>query len=314
MISPTKCKALSNLKLKRLYISGCGGMLGDAVYPHFKENYSVKATDINVNEDWLTYLDVRDFEAYKKDVTDFKPDVLIHLAALTDLEYCEKHIEETYDTNTKAVENAVIIASQLDITLVYICTAGIFDGEKDVYDDWDQPTPLNHYGRSKYYGERYVAENGSKYFVFRAGWMTGGGPKKDKKFVNKILKQIREGKKELFIVNDKLGTPTYTYDFAKNMEVVLQTPYYGVYNMVCDEITSRLEVTQEIVKVLNREDEIKITEVTSDYWKEEYFATRPYSERLMNAKLNLRNLNLMGGWRERIHEYLHSYYSDLIKK
>ncbi len=313
MTSLTKYIPLSNLKLEKLYVSGCGGMLGDAVYHRFNENYSVKASDINVNEDWLSYLDVRDFDAYRNDVTAFKPDVLIHLAALTDLEYCEQHVEEAYDTNTKAVENAVIIANQLDITFIYISTAGIFDGKKDIYDDWDQPNPLNHYGRSKYCGERYVVENGNKFFVFRAGWMTGGGPKKDKKFASKILKQIREGNKELFIVNDKFGTPTYTYDFAKNMEVVLQTPYYGVYNMVCDEITSRLEVSQEIVKVLNMEDEIKITEVTSDYWKEEYFAVRPHSERLMNTKLNLRNLNVMGGWRERIHEYLYNYYSDMIK-
>ncbi len=288
-------------------------MLGDAVYKHFIELYQVKATDIDVNEEWLSSTDVRDFKAYQQDVKDFDPDALIHLAALTDLEYCEEHIEEAYDTNTKGVENAVIIANELNIPLIYICTAGIFDGEIDVYDDWVEPNPLNHYGRSKYMGERYVAENANKYFVFRAGWMTGGGPKKDKKFANKILQQIREGNTELFIVNDKDGTPTYTYDFARNMEAMLKTQFYGVYNMVCDEITSRLEVAKEMVKALNREGEITITEVTSEHFKTEYFANRPASERLTNSKLRSRDMDMMGKWRESIHDYIQNHYSDLIK-
>ena len=70
--------------------------------------------------------------------------------------------------------------------------------------------------------------------------MMGGGPKKDKKFIQKILKQIKDGKKELFVVNDKFGTPTYTYDFARNTKKLIESNNYGLYNMVCEGNTSRL--------------------------------------------------------------------------
>ena len=106
------------------------------------------------------------------------------------------------------------------IPIIYISTAGIFDGKKDLYDDWDEPNPLGHYARSKYNGELYVEKNSNQYLILRAGWMMGGGPNKDKKFVNKIYKQIIEKKKILNVVNDKLGTPTYTVDFAKNAKLL----------------------------------------------------------------------------------------------
>ena len=183
--------------MKRLYIAGCGGMLGDAFYKIFKEDFELKCTDIEINSSWLSYLDFRDFEAYRNDVINFKPDYLVHLGAYTDLEYCEKNVEDTYLTNTISVENAVYIANTLDIPLLYISTAGIFDGNKDLYDDWDQPNPLGVYARSKFMGERYVVENAKRFLVCRAGWMMGAGPKKDKTFIQKLMMQIKEGKKEL---------------------------------------------------------------------------------------------------------------------
>ena len=169
-------------------------MLGEAFYRQFKEDYKLKCTDIDVNEKWLQYLDFRDFNAYLKDVSEFKPDYLFHLGAYTDLEYCQLHPDDTYITNTVSVENAVYISRKLDIPLLYIGTAGIFDGKKGAYDDWDSPNPLGHYARSKYVGEQFVKENAAKYLICRAGWMMGGGPEKDKKFIQKLMKQIKEGK------------------------------------------------------------------------------------------------------------------------
>ena len=175
---------------KKIYIAGAGGMLGEAFYRIFKDDFDLKCTDKDVNEDWLGFLDFRDFDKYKDDVETFKPDYLFHLGAYTDLEFCEQNIDDTYLTNTISVENAVYIANSLDIPLLYISTAGIFDGEKELYDDWDEPNPLGHYARSKYMGERYVVTHSNRYVVCRAGWMMGGGPKKDKKFIKgKIEKE-----------------------------------------------------------------------------------------------------------------------------
>lgn len=299
---------------KKIYIAGSGGMLGEAFYEQFKDQYELKCTDKDVNDSWLSFLDFRDLEAYRKDVKDFAPDYLFHLGAYTDLEYCEQNADDTYRTNTMSVENAVYIANELDIPLLYISTAGIFDGKKDLYDDWDMPNPLGVYARSKYMGERYVSENAKRFLICRAGWMMGAGPKKDKKFIQKLMKQLKEGKEELFIVNDKDGTPTYTHDFANNVKYLIEKEYWGLYNMVCGGQTSRLEVTEELLTILGLKDKIKLNVVTSDYFKDIYFAERPPCERLDNRKLNIRNANLMQDWRIALKQYIGKYYSDYLTK
>lgn len=300
--------------MKKIYIAGCGGMLGEAFYKQYSKDYELRCTDIDVNESWLSYLDFRDLEAYRNEVKLFKPDYLFHLGAYTDLEYCEQNVGETYATNTMAVENAVYIANELEIPLLYISTAGIFDGSKLEFDDWDVPNPLGHYARAKYAGERFVIENARRYLVCRAGWMMGGGPKKDKKFVQKLMKQLKDGRKELHIVNDKLGTPTYTHDFALNVRQLLEKGLWGLYNMVCDGFTGRFEVAQELIRLLGKENEIEIHEVTSDFFQKEYFAVRPPSERLVNRKLKLRGLNLMRDWKIALKEYLEDYYQGYLVK
>ena len=285
-------------------------MLGDAFYKEFSNEYKLKCTDIDVNEEWLSYLDFRDFEAYRKSVHEFSPDYLFHLGAYTDLEYCELNPEDTYKTNTGSVEYAVAIANELSIPLLYISTAGIFDGKKDVYDESDAPNPMGHYARSKYLAEEYVQENSRNHLICRAGWMMGGGPRKDKKFIQKLMSQLKNGEKELHIVHDKLGTPTYTHDFARNVKLLVENGKRGLYNMVCQGITSRLEVAQELVKQLRMNGDIKINEVSSDYFKKEYFAPRPVSERLINARLEKEGLDVMRDWKTSLSEYLGESYSQ----
>jgi len=301
------------LEKVKIYIAGCGGMLGEAFYEKFRKDYDLKCTDIDTNENWLDYLDFRNYEAYRKDVKDFKPGWLFHLGAYTDLEYCELHKEDTYDTNTESVKHAVHIANELSIPMLYISTAGIFDGKKGIYDESDKPKPIGHYAKSKYLGEKYVIENFKNYLICRAGWMMGGGPKKDKKFIQKIMQQIKDGALELNIVNDKLGTPTYTHDFAANVKMLIEENKHGLFNMVCDGLTSRLEVATELVKLLNLQDEIKITEVDSNYFAKEYFADRPDCERLVNIKLYDLGLNIMRNWRVALKDYLENYYFSYLK-
>jgi dTDP-4-dehydrorhamnose reductase len=299
-------------KLK-IYMAGSGGMLGEAFYRVFRDDFELKCSDKDVNVSWLSFLDFRDFEAYKKDVSDFKPDYLFHLGAYTDLEFCENNIDDTYHTNTIAAENAVYIANELNIPLLYISTAGIFDGAKNVYDDWDLPNPLGHYARSKYMGERYVVEHAHRYIICRAGWMMGGGPSKDKKYIGKLIKQLVSGKRELFIVNDKDGTPTFTMDFARNVKLLIEKEYWGLYNLVCKGQTSRMEVAKELVNVLGLTEQVKMTEVNSDYFKNIYFAPRPPCERLVNKKLDLRGINIMRDWREALKDYIDLYFKDYLK-
>ena len=289
-------------------MTGVGGMLGEAFHEHFRHEHVVRCTDIDVNEDWLSYLDFRDYDTYRRDVEAFRPDWLFHIGAFTDLEYCELHSDAAYETNTTSVEHAVRIANDLGIPLLYISTAGIFNGQQDVYDENDQPDPIGHYGRSKYLGERHVQENAREYLICRAGWMMGGGARKDKKFIQKLMKQIMGGSKVLHIVNDKLGTPTYTHDFARNTSLLVANGQRGLFNMVCGGLTGRLEVAHELVAQLGLQETVRIEEVPSSHFAEEYFAARPACERLINKKLDDLELNIMRDWRIALSEYLVDYY------
>ena len=296
----------------KIYMAGCGGMLGEAFYRVFSSNYEIKCTDIDVNDTWLTKLDFRNLNEYLNDVNTFKPDYLFHIGAHTDLEYCETNQDDAYNTNTRAVENAVHISNKLNIPVIYISTAGIFDGKKKTFDESDTPKPTSCYAKSKYEGELFVQKNSNKYLICRAGWMMGGGPIKDKKFIQKIFRQIKEGKKELFIVNDKAGTPTYTHDFANNLKLLLENQKWGLFNMVCSGFVKRSEVAKELLSIINLEEKIKITEVGSDYWKKEYFVSRPDSECLINKKLDLLNMNKMRDWKICLREYIRDYYQQYL--
>jgi dTDP-4-dehydrorhamnose reductase len=299
----------------RILITGCGGMLGSSVYPvFFQTGAQVLATDIDLNETWLQHLDIRDIHECEKVFEQFKPTIVLNLAALTDLEYCENNPTDSWETNALGTENIALMVKKHDCTMCHISTAGIYDGQQDAYTDFDPPNPLSHYAKSKYHGEVFVQQYLDNYFIFRAGWMMGGGPKKDKKFINKIYKQITAGATELFIVEDKLGNPTYTKNFAESILKVLPTQYYGLYNQVCSGSGSRYDVAVEFVRLLGLSEQIKVTQVDSDYFKKEYFAPRPYSEKLINLKLSKRNINYMLNWKDCLQEYSKIFLDDYNAK
>jgi len=124
------------------------------------------------------------------------------------------------------VENAVYIANELDIPLLYISTAGIFDGKKEIYDDGISLI-RSGFMHGEIHGERFVVENAKRYLVCRAGWMMGAGPKKDKKFIQKLMKQLKEGKKELLLLmikTEHLPLPT----IRKNVKALIRKEYWVV--------------------------------------------------------------------------------------
>jgi dTDP-4-dehydrorhamnose reductase len=292
--------------MKKIFIAGGAGMLGQAFYEVFKKNYNVVVTDIDLNEPHIKHLDFRNFKEYHEAVTKEKPDFLFHLGAHTSLEFCEDNVEDCYHTNTISVEYAVKIANELNIPLLFISTAGIFDGSKDFFTEYDTPNPMGHYAKSKFYAEKIVCQSSNKYLICRAGWMMGGGIK-DKKFIGKLLNQINDGRKELHIVNDKDGTPTFTFDFARNVKELIENDVTGLFNMVCGGLTSRLEVANELLTLLDRND-IKVNIVQSDYFESKYFAPRPSNERLINFKLDILGYNKMRDWKVALKDYLQNYY------
>ena len=203
------------LKYKKILIMGANGMLGTTLKP-LLESGTYLLTDKDIDND-ISFCDIRDLKHTTDVVKEYNPDIILNFAALVDLEYCEKEKDDCYLTNTIAAIHLFNLAKDLNIPYVFISTAGIFGNDKEFYTEEDQPYPLSSYGKSKYYTEQLLQnQDYKKYWIFRAGWMMGGGPSKDKKFVNKIINQIKSGKTELYVVDDKLGVPTYTKDFASS--------------------------------------------------------------------------------------------------
>jgi dTDP-4-dehydrorhamnose reductase len=294
------------MEYKKLLVFGAAGMLGTTLKEIIDENKFI-LTDKDISTG-LKFCDIRDLSHTTKIVEQYNPDIILNFAALVDLEYCENEKDDCYLTNTIAAIHLFNLAKDRNIPYVFISTAGIFGNDKEFYTEEDQPQPLSTYGKSKYYTEQLLQNQGyEKYWIFRAGWMMGGGPSKDKKFVNKIMKQIKAGVKELFVVDDKLGVPTYTYDFAKSILTHIREELpYGLYNMVSQGEASRYETAVAINKYLNLG--LTVNRVDSNYYREEYFAPRPYSEKLINKALTNLNRNYMRDWEVCLHEYLDKFY------
>jgi dTDP-4-dehydrorhamnose reductase len=283
-------------------------MLGSAVYPAFVHaGYEVVATDLVSRPEPglpMGLLDVRDYSAVREASRRSKPDIILHLAAETDLERCETDRDHAYLTNAIGTQNVALVASEIGVPLVYISTAGVFDGTKgdEPYTEFDRPNPINAYGGSKYEGELFVRHTVARHFIVRAGWMVGGR-ERDHKFVAKVTNQLRDGARIIHAVTDKLGTPTYTEDFAQNLLALVATPYYGLYHMTCEGAGSRLDVARAIVEYYGRSD-VEVVPVSSDFFAETYFAPRPRSEMMRNFALQLRGLNQMRPWSDALRAYL----------
>lgn len=293
----------------KVLITGSAGMLGSAVYPAFvRAGHDVLATDLApraIGTLPMGTLDVRDHQAVRTAVDTVEPELVLHLAAETDLEISETDPDHAYRTNTIGTEYVALATRDAGVPMVYISTAGVFDGTKEgAYTEFDEARPINVYGRSKYEGELLALRLNPNVYVVRAGWMVGGAHR-DHKFVRKVIDQIRGGAKVIRAVDDKLGTPTYTEDFARNLLALIATGFYGRYHMACVGEGSRFDVAREIVAHEGRTD-IDVQRVDSSYFAETYFAPRPRSEIMRNYMLDLHGLNLMRPWAVALREYLDS--------
>lgn len=307
--------------MKTLF-TGAAGMLGSALVPAFvAAGHDVTATDIDVSNPtpWLNdglglplrRLDVRDRVEVGAAVREAQPDVVLHLAAETSLEVSDADPDHAFLTNTIATRYVALACRQARVPMVYISTAGVFDGTSAAaYTEFDKPNPINTYGASKYEGERIVKELLAEYYIVRAGWMVGGGPGKDHKFVSMMVNQIDAGAERLHVVGDKFGTPTYTIDFARCLLGLLDSGLFGLYHMACGGGGSRLDVARHILTVLGRDD-VELVEVDSNYFRDQFPSLRPRSEVMRNLALDLQGMNLMRDWRDALQHYLTMYFPHL---
>ncbi len=285
---------------KRAVVTGANGMLADALRPLLKKaGYDVLPADI-AGGDEIVISDIRDVNGMLAIVKNYKPGIIFHLAAETDVDKCELQPEHAYATNWNGTENIAQICKELDITMVYISTGAVFDGEKEGgYTESDKPNPISIYGMSKLRGEEAVQSLLKKYFIVRAGWMIGGH-NKDKKFVWKIV-QLLNTKKEISVVTDKTGSPTFTGDFSRGIIDIVNSGKYGLYHCVNKGICTRYDIAVKIAEYLGRKD-VVIKPVTSDAFP--LPAPRGRSEAMLNQKLSQMGLDSPRPWQDALKEYL----------
>lgn len=282
----------------RLLVTGAGGMVGSYVPAVFRD-YELILTGLS--SPGFIPMDIRDSAAVLKTVSREKPDILLHLAAATDVDRCEQEPEEAFRSNTAGTQNVAVACLENGIPLVLVSTGAVFWGDKpDPYVEFDSPRPANVYGRSKLAGEEIVASLLKDYLIVRAGWMIGGG-ERDKKFVGKIVRLMAEGKKNLKVVNDKWGSPTYAKDFLIGIEGLIRGQARGLFHLANEGRCSRYEIALRIRNLL-RCPEIELEPVSSDQFP--LPAPRARSEAIDNQQLRLLGFPPMRPWEEAIQEYV----------
>lgn len=254
-------------------------MLGSAVIDTLRaDRCEIVATGKSVRGEAVLPMDIQDWRSVRATFGEHKPDLVLHLAAETNVDLCE--------------QGAV---------MAYVSTANVFDGEKlEPYTEYETPGSVNVYGRSKYAGECIVEQSLDRYFIFRAGWMVGGW-EIDKKFVHTMAQLCRE-KDELRVVDDKFGSRTFTADFATHMMAVVDSGRYGLYHLANEGTASRWEIAKEIVKGLGMVGEVDVIPISSAEFP--LPAPRPRSEMMQNLKLQLLGLDEMPHWKGALRDYL----------
>lgn len=278
-----------------MLITGAHGMLGN----YFKRVFEDRPLTLTGRAE----IDIRNFQQCADQFERIRPTHVVHLAAETDVDRCEREPDHAFQTNVIGTQHIARLCVDHDAVMVFVSTTGIFDGKKnDLYTEFDSPNPLNVYAQTKFEAEQLVARLCPKSYIVRAGWVFGGGPQKDKKFVCKILKQCM-AKDEISVVNDKLGSPTYALDFVGNLKVVIDSGFYGTYHLTGHGRCSRFDMAREIVRILG--SNTRVIPISSAEFS--LPATRPRSDAARNYHLQLLGLDRMRPWQEALREYLQDW-------
>ena len=277
----------------KMLVTGAHGAVGSYVEDVFGARHNLVLTDRDT-------LDITDRRATFKFFRSHAPHVVLHLAAATDVDECERYPEFAWRTNAIGTQN-VALACGSDTKLVYVSTAGVFGGEKAVYNEFDEAVPANVYGRSKLEGERFALRHQPECLIVRSGWMFGGQGL-DKKFVGKIQQQIFAGAEDIYAVDDKYGSPTYAKDLLRAIQRLLDVDAVGVFHAANEGITTRYGVAREIVKILGVGHLHEVQPAKSTLFP--LPAPRAESEAMDSLMMRLIGVEPSRSWRAALAEYL----------
>jgi dTDP-4-dehydrorhamnose reductase len=281
----------------RVLITGANGQLGTDLLPALGGLEVIPLAHAD--------LEITDISSVKAVFRKNKPDVIINTAAYVRVDDCEDNPDKAFQVNALGARNVAVAAQELGAKLVHISTDYVFGGGNGSintpYTEFDEPAPLNVYGKSKLAGEDFVQHLCLKYFIIRGSGLFGvaGSSGKGGNFVETMLRLGKE-RPEIRVVNDQIFSPTYTKDLARKIVQLISTDYYGIFHIVGSGSCSWHEFASEIIKLAGLKT--RVIPITSDQYPQK--AKRPHFSVLDNYHLKLLGMNDLPIWQEALAGYL----------
>jgi len=279
----------------KVLVTGVKGQLGFDVMNELAKR-GIEGIGVDVDE-----MDITDAEACRRVITEAGPDAVIHCAAYTAVDAAETNSELCRRVNAGGTRNIAEVCRDLDIKMMYISTDYVFDGQGTrPWQPDDERDPLNAYGQAKYEGELAIEELLEKYFIVRIAWVFGVNGK------NFIKTMLRLGKERgaVSVVDDQIGSPTYTYDLARLLVDMIGTEQYGRYHATNEGLCSWYEFAVEIFKQAGLD--VKVTPVSTAEYTAMYpgQAKRPMNSRISKDKLEEKGFERLPAWQDALGRYL----------
>lgn len=275
----------------KVLVTGTKGQLGyDVVNELEKRGHTAVAVDIEE-------MDITDAVSVERVITEAEVEAVIHCAAYTAVDAAEDNVEICRRVNAEGTKNIAKVCKKLDLKMIYISTDYVFDGEGErPWEPDDERHPLNVYGQTKYEGELAVEKYLEKYFIVRIAWVFGVN---GKNFIKTMLK-LSETHEELNVVDDQVGSPTYTYDLAVLLVDMVESDKYGRYHATNEGLCTWYEFAKEIFRQAGVE--VKVKPVTSDMFPAK--AKRPKNSRMSKEKLDANGFHRLPTWQDALERYL----------
>lgn len=274
----------------KVFVTGVKGQLGHDVVNELKKRGHT-AIGVDIEE-----MDITDKDAVRRIITQVSPEAVVHCAAYTAVDAAEEQVELCRRVNALGTENIAQVCKELNCKLMYISTDYVFNGQGTrPWEPDDEREPLNVYGQTKYEGELAV-ETLEKYFIVRIAWVFGVN---GKNFIKTML-NLGKTRDHLTVVDDQVGSPTYTYDLARLLVDMIETEKYGRYHATNEGVCSWYEFACEIFKKAGIE--ITVNPVSSNEYPAK--AKRPQNSRMDKSKLKEMGFEPLPTWQDALERYL----------
>lgn len=286
------------MKDKKILVTGVKGQLGYDVVKELQKQSFIHVLGIDKDE-----LDITDEKKVNDFIRDYHPDIVIHCAAYTSVDKAEEENDLAYKVNSLATKYIASSCKEIDATMLYISTDYVFDGKGDKFFETDDlKNGLSVYGKSKSEGEEYVKSILNKFFIVRISWVFGIN---GNNFVKTMIRLSESKKDKITVVDDQIGSPTYTKDLSVLIAQMIQTEKYGIYHATNEGVCSFFEFASQIMKMIKSKTEV--VKISSEEYRNlvPNQAERPLNSRLSKKSLVDNGFSLLPDWKDALKRYIY---------